>query len=129
MAEEAVLRLRDGTEGTCQAEVTRYSSAGAAMRAAPIAIGGIVLGAASIVIPGVHLISTWLLPLIGVGVAFFVFRVRTVVGRVDATCPSCSKPFSVEKAGTIDDDALWIRCPHCNSPLACIPAAASSEGV
>ena len=118
MATETVtLAQREGEPVSGTAEVTRYSAAARAARAWGLAIAGIVIGAASIVVPGVHLISTWLIPLLAIGLALYVRRIRARVGLINATCPSCGEPMSIESPGAVADEAVWVRCDKCTHPL------------
>lgn len=99
------------------AEVTRYSSARRLGRAGAVALGGVVLGGLSILIPGLHLISTWLLPLLGIGVAGWLLSVHARVGLVEGTCPSCGQAMRIEGTGHVGSEAVWVRCNHCQHPL------------
>lgn len=122
MATETVeLRDRSGAAVEAQADLRRYSDAARMARGLPIAVGGVVLGACSILIPAVHLISTWLLPLLGGFIGWYVYRIRLVVGAVRGTCPKCGEAFEAE-GGTWDErEALWLRCNHCAHPLQLTP--------
>src|SRR5690606_4394395 len=92
MASEAItLKSRDGdtVEGT--AEVVRFGEASRMARAGALAFGGLVLGIASIVVPVLHFVSTWLLPLVGVLAAVHVYRTPLRISRVETSCPSCGQ--------------------------------------
>jgi hypothetical protein len=115
--ESALLIKRDGTESPCNAEIHRYAQPTRLLRAGVVAGGFLLAGAASIVIPTVHLLSTWLLPLIGFGIAYYVYKVETKVGAVSGNCPDCAADIQIDSAGTIDADPLWLRCGTCNLPL------------
>jgi hypothetical protein len=113
--EPSVVRTRDRLEADIKLEIFRYSLSARLMRSVPIFIAAVILGAVSILIPAVHLISTWAIPLLGTGIAIFIFRTNAKLGNVTGTCPSCSKSFS-EAAGPYEEP-MWIRCPSCNTPL------------
>ncbi len=118
MATETVLlapRQGDAVQGTT--DVTRYGAGARAARAGGLLLGGLALGAATIVIPTVHLISTWLIPLLGAGVALYVYRVRARVGEITGTCPSCGEAMRIESPGAVADEAVWVRCDRCAHPL------------
>ena len=118
MAIETVeLRQRTGDPVQGTAEVTRRSAAVRATLALGIAVGGTLLGVATIVIPGVHLISTWLFPLLAVGIAVYVSRIHARVGPVSGSCPACAEELSIPAPGSIADEAVWVRCAHCQHPL------------
>jgi hypothetical protein len=96
-------------------EITRYNLAIRLTRSLPIFVGSVILGAATIIVPGVHLISTWFIPLLGSGIALYVFRVHARIGTIDGRCPSCEAEFS--QNGGPYEDPMWIRCPSCSVPL------------
>ncbi|MBX2799901.1 MAG: hypothetical protein KTR31_19635 [Myxococcales bacterium] len=115
--ETVTLKQRSGdpVEGT--AVVTRYAATDRTTRAGAIALGGILLGGLSIVVPGVHLISTWLLPLLGLGIAAYVHRIHARVGTVRGICPSCGEDMAIEDTGAVADEAVWVRCDRCTHPM------------
>lgn len=113
--ENTVVRTRDRSESVVSAEITRYNLAVRLARSLPIFVGSVLLGAATIIIPAVHLISTWFIPLLGSGVALYVFRIHTKVGLIKGECPSCTTEF--DEQGGPYEDPMWIRCPHCAVPL------------
>lgn len=118
MATETLrLRTRDGREITGRAEVARVGASARLVRGGGLALGGLLLGGASIFVPGVHLISTWLIPLLAFGVAAYVVRIRARVGVVELTCPACGAEGRTEPVGALADEAVWIRCPSCAVPL------------
>lgn len=112
--EPIVLHTREGTDVPASAEVVRYGEGVRMAKAAALVLGGLVGGAVLIVVPVLHLISTWLLPLAGIAGAVLVYRTTLRVSRVEATCPSCGEDFTVEESMAQDD---WIRCTHCTHPL------------
>ncbi|HHO50636.1 MAG TPA: hypothetical protein ENK18_07115 [Deltaproteobacteria bacterium] len=116
-SEQVTLRQRKGEPVEATAEVVRYGSGERTTRAGSIAGAGVVLGGLSILIPGVHLISTWLLPLLGLGIASYYYRIRAKVGRITGTCPSCGEAMSISDVGTVTDEAVWVRCDKCSHPL------------
>ena len=118
MNETVHLGTRDGRRVAAEANITRYNEGQRLARALPVAIGGISLGAVSILVPAVHLISTWLLPLLGIFIASYIYKTTMVVGRVATSCPDCSAEVAIDKAGSVDDEPLWLRCPSCKLPLA-----------
>jgi hypothetical protein len=113
--ESTVVRTRDHLEAEVSAEITRYNLPVRLARSLPIFVGSVLLGAATIIIPAVHLISTWFIPLLGSGIALYFFRIHTKVGRITGTCPACSEAFH-EQGGPYEDP-MWIRCTHCTVPL------------
>ena len=110
------LRPRDGEAVAATAEVVRYGPGDRTSRAGLIAGCGIALGAMSIVVPGVHLISTWLLPLLGLGIAAYVYRIEAKVGPIAGPCPSCGATMNIEAPGSVADEAVWVRCDQLSPP-------------
>ena len=87
-----------------------------ALRAGGLFVGGVLLGAAFIPVPGIHLIAPWLIPLLALFIALYVNRIVAMVGTVEGTCPSCDAAMSID-GGPVSDEALWLRCPSCRTPL------------
>ena len=98
-----------------EAEITRIPQATRLLKGGGIAVVGILLGPATIWMPGVHMVSTWLLPLLGIGIGFYVYRIEMKLGTITGTCPSCTQRFEIE-GGTVDEP-MWLRCNHCQHPL------------
>ena len=115
MKESVQLAARGGGETVGNTEVTRFSSGRRMGQAAGIAVGGILLGAATIVIPGVHLISTWAIPLLSFGIAAYLFSRRGVIGAVTGECPSCHQQMN--SPGGAWEDPMWVRCNQCEAPV------------
>ncbi len=113
--EPVSLKARDGTvvEGT--AEVTRYTDGQRLSRALPVGIGGTILGLCTIVIPGLHFVSTWLVPLLSIGTAMYLYNRKGLLGVTRATCPSCGEQMQAE--GGPWEDPMYVRCNHCNTPM------------
>ena len=115
--ETVILAQRQGEPVQGTAEVTRYGAGARAARAWGLAIGGTVLGAASILVPGLHFVSTWLLPMLAIGLALYVVRIRARVGGITGVCPRCGEPMNVDSPGAVADEAVWVRCDQCMHPL------------
>lgn len=116
MATEPVrLHTRDKRTVDASAEVVRADEGRRIAKAGAIFAAGLVAGLASIVVPVVHLVSTWALPLLGAAGAYFVYNQRVVIGRVRGTCPLCEAPLDAE--GGALEDPMWIRCQACQGPL------------
>lgn len=109
------LKTRDGKTSSATGAVTHYSSAARAMRGGGVAVVGTVLGLLTIVIPVVHLISTWLVPLVSWVLGFYVYSIETVLGPVTGPCPACGEALELE-GGILADDT-WVRCGKCQAPM------------
>jgi len=116
MAPEAVrLHTRDKRVVDATAEITRYGAAVRILRGGAIAVVAIVIGAVTILIPVLHFVLPWAIPLAGFGVGAYVALQGVIVGEVRATCPDCSAAIAAP-GGTASED-VWIRCPKCTLPL------------
>ncbi|MEZ4316002.1 MAG: hypothetical protein R3F61_00790 [Myxococcota bacterium] len=115
MGETVTLKARDGAVVEGQAEVSRFSNGQRLSKALPVGIGGTLLGLGTIVIPGLHLVSTWAIPLLSWGIAWYFFNKRGSLGTVSAMCPSCGKPMQAE--GGAWEDPMYVRCDKCMTPF------------
>ena len=102
-----------GTPGT--AEVIRYSSVSRITRATLFVLAGLIGGTACIIVPVVHLFTTWGLPLIGILVAMRTMRKTVVVHQPEGVCPHCKEQIQLSGGALIDDE--WQVCPLCKSKL------------
>jgi hypothetical protein len=115
MKEDITLKSRGGATTDASAEVQRFSSAQRLSKALPVAVGGTVLGLCTIVIPGVHLISVWLIPLLSLGIAWYFYSRIGAVDSVTGPCPDCEAEMTAE--GGPWEEPMWLRCSACNKPL------------
>lgn len=116
MAPELVrLHTRDRRVVDATAEITRYGLGVRLLRGGAIAAIAVVVGAVTIVIPVLHLVLPWAIPLAGLGVGAYVALQGVIVGEIRATCPDCGAPIATS-GGTASED-VWIRCPTCTLPL------------
>ena len=109
------LHTRDKRTVDGEADFVRIGGGAATVRALAFLVGGLVLGAGSIVIPVAHFVLPWLLPIVGVVAAVIAFRSRIKVPEVRVTCPECGSDAAIEAGAW--EDPLWIRCPNCQLPL------------
>lgn len=119
--ETVTLRSAEGAESEGTAEVVRPSGVRRAIVATVFVVGGIVGGLAFIIIPIVHLFTTWALPLIGVLMAIRVMRRELSIHRLDGVCPACRNEIHEYDRG--GDDPAWQLCPRCDARLAIVLAA------
>jgi hypothetical protein len=115
-------------------DVARYSEALRITIGVLYIVGGLLGGTACIVVPIVHLVSTWALPLCGILLGLRAFKRRVVVCRPAGICPSCNEP--IELVGGSIDDLAWQVCPRCGAavrvrpnPPACSTSAESAASV
>jgi hypothetical protein len=74
-----------------------------------------------IVVPVVHLITTWAQPLGGILLGLRAYKRRVVLYQVTSACPGCRE--SIEFHGGSIDDPAWQICPKCKATLKVRPAA------
>src|SRR5688572_6619855 len=117
-SEPIALRARDGSIAAGQARVKHWSRSVRYGRAAAIATVGVVMGALTIVVPVLHLVSTWLIPCVGLVLALFVLRMRSQVEEIEGSCPKCQATVRGGPFGAVShDEPLWVRCPACTVPM------------
>jgi hypothetical protein len=115
--ETATLKHRDGRTIQVEADVRRYSAGSRTTKAAIIVAVAFLLGASSIIVPGVHFIAPWLVPILGIATAVYLYKRVMIVDRVQGICPDCDKAMAIDEGGSVGNDPLYLRCPHCKTPL------------
>jgi Mg/Co/Ni transporter MgtE len=106
---------KTGQAVTANGEVVRYDDAARVRRATVRAVGGLVLGAVSILVPVLHFFSTWGLPLLGFFLAFKAYTTRAVVKPLSCTCPACQAEVTVDGAAL--GGPMLTMCPKCMENL------------
>lgn len=115
------LKTRRGVASVATAEVLRISHTTRFARAAAICVTGILIGAGTIIIPLVHFVGPWAIPLLSFALAAYVLTLRGRVLSVEGPCPACGKTASFGDQGTLSNDPIWVLCPHCKEPLQVAP--------
>lgn len=113
--ESIILEAPNGVETAGEAEIARYSIASRISQAALWVIGGLLGGTACIIIPVVHLFTTWGLPLLGVLMAVRTMRREVVVHQPEGTCPKCNE--QIQLPGGAANDPEWQVCPRCKTTI------------
>lgn len=114
MTEEPVtLKTAEGATGVAAAQVERYTPGARRGKAALFIVGGILGGAACIIIPVLHLITTWGLPVLGIVLGLRALRTEFRVYSVSGRCPACDEV--VEIVGLSPDHPR--PCPRCRTEL------------
>ncbi len=115
-----VLQAETGaqTEGT--ASIEHFSTPLRWVKATIFLFGGIGLGAALIVVPILHLVTTWALPLAGLIACISALRTRARLGDIQASCPGCKASFSHNGGRAVFP--MRIDCPDCRRPISIEPA-------
>ncbi|MCB9684277.1 MAG: hypothetical protein H6735_04450 [Alphaproteobacteria bacterium] len=115
------LKTRRGVASVATAEVVRTSRGTRYARAVAICVGGILIGAGTIIIPLVHFVAPWGIPLLSFALAAYVLTLRGRVLAVEGPCPACGETASFGDQGTLSNDPIWVLCPHCKEPLQMTP--------
>ena len=116
MTEEPItLKTADGSSGPAVAEIIEYSSSARITKAVLLMVGGVLGGAACIIVPVVHLFTTWGLPLAGVLLGIRALRTRRKLDRVAGKCPGCEA--EIELVGGALTDSTRRKCFKCAAPL------------
>ncbi len=100
-------------------EVARHSAIARIGVASVYVIGGFLLAVPCIIVPVVHLVSTWGLPLLGILMAVRTWKREIVIYRARGKCPACHQPIELNGGST--HDATWQVCPKCKSTLTVRP--------
>ncbi len=111
--ERITLETGDGASGPAVAEVIRYGSGARVGKAVLFAVAGFAGGAACIIIPVLHLITTWALPLAGILLCVRTLKTHERLDRISGPCPACSEPLDLV-GGTADQPR---SCPKCGTAL------------
>lgn len=117
MSQNVTLQIRSQTGKSADGAAT-LSSVDPATRggkAAACVVAGIVGAAACIWIPIVHLITTWLFPLIGAAMAWKIWTTQATFASATASCPECGAALSLADKGA--NFPLREGCSSCSTQL------------
>lgn len=111
--EPVTLRAKgDAREGS--AEVVRYSLTGRRVKGGIYLGAGITGGAVFIIVPVLHLCTTWALPLAGLVACIVTLRTELRMRKVSGPCPACGEEIGLGGgAGGLVSE--W--CPRCKVPI------------
>ena len=111
------LGIRDeaGARAPGRGQLTTYSDSARFRRAALFLGAGILGGAMFIVVPILHLFTTWALPLAGLLAAVHAVRTRGTVTDIRGACPACETEITLE--GGRAEFPLRDACTNCHRPL------------
>ena len=84
-------------------------------KAGAVLVGSIALGACTIVIPVVHFIAPWLLPLAGTIAAVSIAKTEASLTEIEGSCPACET--SVKLGGGRAIFPIREACDSCSRPL------------
>ncbi len=117
------LRAQDGRTASAGAVIDRYPSGARIGTAVAFFVGGFMGAAACIIVPILHLITTWALPLAGILMGLRTLRIEHRLGRIAGTCPLCEQ--QIELRGGPVKASNWRVCPSCRKDVELVlpPAA------
>jgi hypothetical protein len=113
--EAGTLVARGGARSPAIVSVWRYSLARRLVPSVTIAVVGTAAGIVTVVVPIMHFMTLWLVPLLSIGTAIWLYRCKARVRLVTALCPVCSG--QVAAGGGDWEEPMWVRCRACNAPL------------
>lgn len=123
-AEPIIFQGPEGEPTVGEGDVERFSTAGRITIATLWVVGGLLGGTACIIVPGVHLITTWAFPLLGIMMAMRTMRREVVIQQPQGLCPSCNQRLNLPGGATSDPG--WQKCPSCHDALKIRPQTATA---
>ncbi len=91
----------------------RYGATSRRLRAAGLIAAGFLGGTACIIVPVLHLVTTWALPLLGIWLGLRALRIPVKVLDVRGRCPGCGEPLELFGGEPSDPRT----CPGCGRAL------------
>ena len=113
-------RAETGAVTDGSATIEHFSTPLRWVRATIFLVGGIGLGALLLVVPILHLITTWALPLAGAIACVGALRTRARLSNIQGSCPGCEAPFTHNGGRAVFP--MRIDCPSCRRPISIAPA-------
>ena len=108
---------RDSSEGTARS--TPFGAQARAVKALGFALAGLLGAALFLPVIGVHLFTTWALPLLGFYAAYSAWKTVNRVDQVQGPCPACGAQRSWE--GSRDLSPYWADCGACHRNIRVTP--------
>ena len=94
-----------------------HGSTSRTVKAAAIMVAGFAGGGACIIVPGLHLVTTWALPLLGIVLGLRAYRTQASIDGGQGACPACGKPIDLIPI-KVGADLASMTCPSCKEPVA-----------
>ena len=116
------LRGAGGETASADATIERYPDAARIGKAVGFFAGGFLLGGACILVPVLHLVTTWALPLAGIILGMRTLKIDRAFGPITGTCPLCEK--QIELRGGPIKASNWRVCPECGKDIEIVAPAA-----
>ena len=115
MDELVAVRLRDGRTAIARAVIHRHGLPRRVVSGVVCVAAGLVVAVLLLPVPGLHLFSTWMFPLLGIVVGGYLATKPGDVVSVAASCPACGAAITLP-GGPIEA-SMWRACPGCAVPL------------
>lgn len=112
---KATLRIDTGAKTDAAGTLTEYEAGPRTAKAAGFAIAGLALAAVFIFVPGLHLITTWLLPLLGFWFAWSALNTDRTLTAIEGECPGCNTHITLDGGRIVPP--MWDQCPNCRRPV------------
>ena len=109
------IRSQTGKSSDGQATLASIDPATRGGKAAAFVAAGVVGALACIWIPIVHLITTWLFPLLGAVMAWKIWTTEATFAEVAAACPECGAALPLKDKGA--KFPLREGCASCSTQL------------
>ena len=111
MSQAFVLRAETGETTPAEGTLVRPSDSSRIGREVAFALAGFLGAAVCVFIPGVHLFTTWGLPLAGLLTARHVLNTRARIDGLGGQCPACKATIQLE--GGRFREPMFEPCPSC----------------
>ncbi len=112
---KASLRIDTGAITQATGTLTVYEPGPRTAKAIGLALGGFIAAGICLFVPLLHLITTWLLPILGLWAAWNGWRTQESYTSVEGACPACAAAISLD--GGRVADPMWDQCPACKRPV------------
>jgi len=109
------LRAQDGRTAPAAAVIDEYPSGVRLATAVAFFAGGFMGAAACIIVPILHLVTTWALPLAGILMGLRTLRIEHRLGSITGTCPLCEQRITL-RGGPVKA-SNWRVCPSCRKDV------------
>ena len=109
------IRVETGGASPANGVLETYATGPRMAKALVVLMAGIGGGIALVVVPILHLVTTWALPLAGILACVSILRTGSRVHSIAGTCPGCNETLHL--AGGRASFPLREDCPACRRPL------------
>jgi ribosomal protein S27AE len=107
-----ILRNEEGATRVATGTWQSFDVGARSVKAVGFAVGGVLCAMPLVLVPILHLVTTWLLPLLGMIAAVNAWRTQEKLTSIQGECPSCSDSVTLEGGQVVDQ--MHDTCPACN---------------